>query len=203
MINSKIVEELNKKYEEYSSKFDEYMEKMNLISSKMREIRKLLDGEFEYKDFKCQVVYGEIKYKSMITRSTKDNRKLYIFINNKLSERYADIELEYAKNNMLPGVVDKILDQEKLEREKEEKEIRNLKFRGLDYKTLKDIFFNKADEGLSISETRTLSKIVSNIIDNKDLTSVFSVMSSLTFALGIMEGKRQERARRKEVLVID
>ena len=200
-------EQLNKKYEEYQNKFDEYNEKMHLMASKMREIEAQLNKdfiykEFTYKDFKCIVKYIEINHKSLIALDKEDNRKLYIFINNKLSEHDAELEVNYVINNMLPGVVDKILNQEQLEKKKHDEEIKQLEFRGLDFKTIKNIIFNP-DKKISTTEINILSKIVSNILDTEELNSTLLMVGFLAFDLGVMEGKREERAKRKRVVVID
>lgn len=197
MINSKRIEELNKKYEEYLNKFDEYREKMELISLKLHEIKQQLNNEFMYKDFKCIVKSKEISHKSLIAQDKRDNRRLYIFINNNLSIQDSQKELNYVINNMLPGVVNNVLDQEQLENKKAEIELNNLRFRGLDIKALENIFFN--NETISLSELRTLSRMMSVIL-NEDEANTLSTVAGLTYTLGVMEGKRE---RSKGVVVID
>lgn len=205
MLYSKRTEELNKKYNEYLKKFDEYSEKIHSISSRLRELKQQLNNEFIYEGFNCIVKSEEIKYKSLIMQDKKDNRRLYILINSNLSIDDAINEVEYVKNNMLPGVINTILNQEQLEREKEEKELKNLKFRGLDFETVKDIFWNSdkylsSNEVLSIDEVHVLSKMLNYILDSKDQTSVFCMMSFLTYELGVIEGRKQ---RNKGVVVND
>lgn len=101
MINSKRIEELNKKYEEYLNKFDEYSEKMHLMSSRKRELKQQLNNEFIYEGFNCIVKSEEIKYKSLIMQDKRDNRRLYLLINSNLLIDYAINEVEYVKNNIL------------------------------------------------------------------------------------------------------
>ena len=205
MLYSKRTEELNKKYNEYLKKFDECDEKLHLISSKLREIKQQLNNEFIYEGFNCIVKSEEIKYKSLIMQDKKDNRRLYILINSNLSIDDAINEVKYVKNNMLPGVINTILNQEQLEREKEENELKNLKFRGLDFETVKDIFWNSdkylsSNEVLSISEVHVLNKMLNYILDSKDQASGFYMMSFLTYELGVIEGRKQ---RNKGVVVND
>lgn len=196
MLYSKRTEELNKKYNEYLNKFDEYSEKIHSISSRLRELKQQLNNEFIYEGFNCIVKSEEIKYKSLIMQDKKDNRRLYILINSNLSIDDAINEVKYVKNNMLPGVINTILNQEQLEREKEEKELKNLKFRGLDFKTVKDIFWNSdkylsSNEVLSISEVHVLNKMLNYILDSKDQASGFCMMSFLIYELGVIEGRKQ------------
>lgn len=192
MINSKRIEELNKKYEEYLNKFDEYSEKMHLISSKLREIKQQLNNEFMYKDFKCIVKSEEISHKSLVAQDKRDNRRLYIYINNKLSIQDSQKELEYVKANILPGVVNTVLDQEQIQ-------LKNLRFRGLDIEAMENIFFSNSDKNISLSELRTLSKMMSVIL-NEDEANTLSMVAGLTYTLGVMEGKRE---RSKGAVVID
>lgn len=207
MINKELIEKLNQKIIDSENKYIEYMnmghieaEKIKKAKARLLEVNKVID----YRGFECIVKIDNIKHLSEVYK-VDGKHEIYIVISDKLSNSDANKELEYAINNLLPGVVDKILYQEQLEFELDKKKIqeyeeqlKKFKINSITFDDVK-LLYHKAEYKIAING---IGDIIDSLMGSFDSQYSDFVKLNVLFNLGIMEGKRQERARRKGAAMI-
>ena len=191
-----IITGIENQMEILQGEYDLLYDKLHEIESKIEELNESITpySDFEYKGYGVVVLYDDIKHRSII-KAYQD--KIHITINNKLTSEEAEYELIYAISNMLPGVIEQInikAAQEQEEEQKYQEELKQLQFNHIDYGDVQTAYKNLI---INLNGIPKICDIVKGFVDDSNINNI--ITSNVLYELGVIEGKRAERERRKGV----
>lgn len=187
-----MIKDIMKQIEESENNFERYSDKLHIESERIKALRKqLFIDQFQYEYFDCKAEYKNINHLSEIAHIPNTN-KIYIYINNTLSEDKAEKELLYAINNMLPGVIEKLVQEEA----SNQKEINN-------YNEEEMKLINIAKDNVTLGKGKEIYTLYKTIVSSfnrpktrGDEELYISWGIATIYELGLIMGKREERAKR-------
>lgn len=195
-----IITGIENQMEILQGEYDLLSDKLHEIALKIKSLNESITpySNFEYKGYGVVVLYDDIKHRSII-KAYQD--KLYITINNKLTSEEAEYELIYAISNMLPGVIEQInikAAQEQEEEQKYQEELKQLQFNHIDYGDVQTVYKNLI---INFNGIHKICDIVKGFVNDSNINN--TITSNVLYELGVIEGKRAERERRKGVTKCD